>query len=214
MNSHMQILIVIGHILKLVKKNIIVINMAGFMDISGTNLVIKSSNTTENILCMNTNTIILTKCQANNGISVSNSIAYASGMIGYTHIINGNAAVTISASSNTVYSMTGSTTTIPRGVYIIHIKVGVKVSNANNNVHFISSGLSTTNNSYSSGGTGICAMLTESVLTTAANQNVYGSDCRPVDLSGNPYHLVINANSTVATNTLTSYCQCLCTRIA
>jgi hypothetical protein len=188
--------------------------MAGFMDISGTNLVIKSSNANENILCGASNTIILTKCQSTNGISVLNSIAYVSGMIGHTRTItHTSGAITISANSSTISSMTGNTSTsIPRGVYIIYIKVGLKVSTANN-VHFISSGLSTGQSNYTSG-TGIMTLLTESVLTTATNQNVYGMDCRPIDLSGNSYFFVINANATTSVETITSYCQCLCTRIA
>lgn len=188
--------------------------MAGFMDISGTNLILKSSTVNENILCSNNYTTILTKCQANDGITIKKTIAYSPGMIGYTYNIATNSTSTTIASSSTIYNITTSTTTIPRGVYIINIKIGLNAPTSGTNINFLSSGLSTQNSAYAIG-TGVFTMLPVSLVTTATSQTIYGMDCRPCDLSGNPYYLVVNANTdTNNTTTIPSYCACSCTRIA
>jgi hypothetical protein len=187
--------------------------MAGFMDISANNLVIKS-NTRENILCASDYTTILTKCRADDGIAINQLINYSPNMIGYTYVISSNTFPNIAASSSTTYALTTATTSIPRGVYIINIQVGLQAQSVSTNFNFISSGLSTSTTAYSSG-TGVFTTLNESVLTSASitNQNVYGMDCRPFDLSGNSYHLVINASVNKIVGTI-SYCSCSCTRIA
>ena len=186
--------------------------MAGFIDLSGTNLIIKSSNTTANILCSQTFTTILQKCKVNSGIGVYNQIAYTSNMIGYTNTINSNYIYNIAANSSTIASLTDFQTTIPRGVYIINMKVGLLCPTSGTNINFLSAGLSTSSNSYISG-TGVWTLLSESILTSAASQSIYGMDCRPVDLSGNNYYFVVNAstNQPVSTTTYSGYSY---TRIA
>lgn len=188
--------------------------MAGFMDISGTNLIIKSSNVNENISCANDYTTILTKCQANDGITIKKAISYLPNHIGYTYNVVSDKSITINASSSTITNITTSTTSIPRGVYIVNIKVGVKAATSGTTVNFMSCGLSTSNNAYSTSGTGIFTTMFASLATTAANQNVYGMDCRPVDLSGNSYYLVMNANVNTAVSTILADCAYSCTRIA
>ena len=187
--------------------------MAGFMDISGTNLIIKSSNTKENILCASDYTTILTKCQANNGITVKKSIVYSSNMIGYTYTFSNDVNLTLPANTSTIYSLRNTAVSIPRGVYIININIGLIAATSGTYLNLITSGLSTSNSSYVSG-TGVCATLNKSVLTTAVNQNVFGIDCRPVDLSGNSYFLLINGNVSNSVQANTSSCTVSCTRIA
>ena len=187
--------------------------MAGFMDISGTNLIIKSSNIKENILCASDYTTILTKCQANNGITVKKSMVYSSNMIGYTYTFSNDVNANLAANSSAIYSLVNAAVPIPRGVYIININIGLVAPTSGPYLNFITSGLSTSNNSYVSG-TGTCPTLNKSVLTTAANQNVFGIEYRPVDLSGNSYFLLVNGNVSNSVQITISSCSVSCTRIA
>ena len=183
------------------------------MDISGTNLVIKSSNAKENILCASDYTTILTKCQANNGISVNKSIVYSPNMLGYTYTFSNDVNLTLPANTSTIYKLTNAASPIPRGVYIININIGLVAATSGTYLNFITSGLSTSATSYVSG-TGTCPILNKSVLTTAVNQSVFGIDCRPVDLSGNSYFLLLNGNVSANVQANPSSCSVSCTRIA